>query len=500
MTNNNKINIHFSDCFNVDKKLIETYGAFNISLMSDLPLFIDPFLIFNSEKIEYQKLHKDILKYIVFLRDYSIDKKVEKIDMERLYCFKEVKQTWLGYSISSNKGRGLGKDFAIALNSNFRKILLDFDAIKITQSPHLEKLCLIKEHVGKDQISDFVTNLIKDYLLTYTQAFAKKNIDAKYLKEINVARVCFDYEVARWKNKNFLLPFYNSDFVLLTPKDILTKDDTWINKSDMINDFDNIVESIPNTHLRYEINTYFNSKLPRYETKKGSNKKYSNNDFTAAIDLTINEYPDFIDYYIRYKENNGNKARDISAHRVTMMDDLFVNKLDMLVNGLNSKTKFYQFGYNTVSECFTRTDFFKDYIENKDGYLCFYDNNDEPIRSEKLLQTIYRAVWFGTPSDISRESNEGRGPADYKISRGAFDKTIVEFKLASNSKLKQNLKNQVEVYKKAHNANESIKIILYFTIQEKEKVEKILKELKIYNDKYIVLIDARKKISASKVQ
>ena len=45
--------IYFSDFFDVPSKTIEDYGAFNISLLSDLPLFIDPFLLFNSKNPEY---------------------------------------------------------------------------------------------------------------------------------------------------------------------------------------------------------------------------------------------------------------------------------------------------------------------------------------------------------------------------------------------------------------------------------------------------------------
>ncbi len=39
------MNIYFSDFFEVDEKIIEDYGALNISLINDLPLFIDPFLL-----------------------------------------------------------------------------------------------------------------------------------------------------------------------------------------------------------------------------------------------------------------------------------------------------------------------------------------------------------------------------------------------------------------------------------------------------------------------
>ena len=88
-----------------------------------------------------------------------------------------------------------------------------------------------------------------------------------------------------------------------------------------------------------------------------------------------------------------------------------------------------------------------------------------------------------------------------KFSKSSFDKSLIEFKLASNSKLKQNLKNQVQIYEKANDTKKSIKIILYFTDKEKERVDKILKELKLTNDESIILIDAiNNKKSASNVK
>ena len=33
--------VYFTDWFNVDPDVLEEYGAFNISLINDLPLFID---------------------------------------------------------------------------------------------------------------------------------------------------------------------------------------------------------------------------------------------------------------------------------------------------------------------------------------------------------------------------------------------------------------------------------------------------------------------------
>ncbi len=53
--------VYFSDSFGIAPELLQEYGAFNVSLINDLPLFIDPFLLFTSEKEEYRKLHEQII-------------------------------------------------------------------------------------------------------------------------------------------------------------------------------------------------------------------------------------------------------------------------------------------------------------------------------------------------------------------------------------------------------------------------------------------------------
>jgi hypothetical protein len=62
--------------FGVSQDQVDDYGAFNISIINDLPLFIDPFLLFNSDKPEYKSLHDGILIYIIFLRDAVVDRRV----------------------------------------------------------------------------------------------------------------------------------------------------------------------------------------------------------------------------------------------------------------------------------------------------------------------------------------------------------------------------------------------------------------------------------------
>jgi hypothetical protein len=499
--------VYFSDIFNVNPEDIEKYGAFNISLINDLPLFIDPFLLFNSTNPEYQRLHKELLRYVAFLRDRSVEKSVNEGLLKSWYCFPEIKQTWLGYSQIGNSGRGPGIKFAGALNENLRGKFSDFDKETVCRSPHLEKLCLIKGNIGRDNISDFVTNLIKSYLLRYTQTFAEKYIDSSLMKSFTVTHTDFNYETTSWKSSRFNLPVnimntQKEDYVLLTPRDLLTKDDTWINKNDLVNHFHDIVSSVPNEQLRSQLNFYFNSNLPKPEfTKKGKEKKPRKSDIVNAVAAVLDAYPKFLDYYIRYKEDRGENAKSVSEELVQEVYNLFVTELSAFINQLAEKTNFYEIDKNTLSASYERVLFLKNVIENKDGYRIFYIKG-QPIKRENDLQIMFRLTWFASRADVTREANEGRGPVDFKVSRGAFDKTLVEFKLASNTKLTQNLQNQVEIYKRAHDTDKAIKVILYFSTEEELRVKKILQNLGLSDEKYILLIDARKdnKISASKAK
>ena len=214
------MDIYFADFFNVSFEELEMFGAFNISLINDLPLFIDPFLLFNSNKRDYQELHSNILRYMKFLRDKATSSRLGTGLISSWYVFPEVKQSWLGFSKVGNSGLGLRDDFAFALHRNLNIILSNFGEEKITRSSHLEKLCLIKDGVGRDKISDFTTNLIKDYLLQFTQEFAKHHIRKEFRKQVAVNKVRFNYETESWESDQFDLPWYNDNYVLLTPKDM----------------------------------------------------------------------------------------------------------------------------------------------------------------------------------------------------------------------------------------------------------------------------------------
>lgn len=362
----------------------------------------------------------------------------------------------------------------------------------ITETSHLEKLCLFKTGVGRDNVSDFTYNLIKEYLLQYTETFARMYLQPEQCRNISVEKVVFDYEHEVWKSKVCYLPYFNEDFVLLTPKDILTKDENWINANDMRHRFLEITASLPNDELRDQINDVYRKAIPKRHTQK---------DITAAASYAINKFPELMDYYIKLQEESKDNAKETSTNIVTAADQIFIKNMQRLISILQRSTTFYdEVAVGSYEASRKRVMFLKHIIEDCDGYRLFWDNGKH-IKKEKDLQLLFKFTWFGTAFDVNAEANNGRGPADYKVSYGSFDKTLVEFKLTSNTKLRQNLKNQVGVYEQANETRQSMKVILYFTKAEKASVLRILKSLKLENDSNIILIDAcYDKTSASNVK
>ena len=101
-----RMRMYFSDFFGVRKSL-NKYGAFDISLLADLPLFVDPFLLFNSKKPKYRALDDRMIEYLRFLKEKSAaDQSLDSGLLTAWHMFPEVEQNWLGFSATGNHGHG----------------------------------------------------------------------------------------------------------------------------------------------------------------------------------------------------------------------------------------------------------------------------------------------------------------------------------------------------------------------------------------------------------
>lgn len=460
--------ILFSDHFQISPTILEEYGAFNISVLADLPLFIDPFLLFNSEKPEYRALHDEIIRYLRFLHDRSTTGQVDDGLLRAWYYFQEVKQTWLGFSLGGNRGSGLGPKFAKALDRNFSRLFGDDMGVSVTISKHLEKLCLISDGVGRDNISDFTTNLIKGYLLTFTQDFARRYLLPSQCGTFPVLRVRFNYDTESWLTASFYLPRLRDDYVILVPRDLLTKDETWINRPDLFSSFDRLPQAIPDAALRAQVNNYFRKALPR-RPKEGDRRK--------AIQATIEAFPELLDYYIRNKEDRGDQAVSISNQKVEFAETLFLQNYTKLAALVLERTDFSDHDPATLEGTLARVHCLKRVIEHEGGYQFLHISEKKPVGREDELSILQPFLWFAQVSTVTQRKSA----------------VPVKFKLASNNTLGNFLKKRVNEDVLAKQNGEDIKnevfVVFHFSDAEREKVQRSLRELNLAQH-HIVLIDA----------
>lgn len=496
----------FSERFRVNSELIKGYGAVDISLVCDVPLFVDPMLIFNSEKDVYKNLHKSIVRYFHFLYTKATQGLKAK-EIDAWFNFSEVPNNWLGYSLAGNKGLALGKKYAKFLYEN---IAFAVNTHGISQSEHIEKVMLLYDGSGKDKISDLTVNLIKGFLCEYTETFSLKYIDADFLEKFPVEKVYFNYETESFISKEFVLPYVydekgRKEYVLLTPYDILREDEPAINKKDFYDSYDRIRTAIENDTLRAYVNNYIGLAVKQYEDNQRRNRRATNEKSIkkvekAAFRELVREYPELYDYYIKLRESDIDKIRSECLSELnTQIEKLFVASQKIISLFENSS---YQVNEKLTAreEAKERLKYFKHIIEDCDGYKNLYVKGEQ-IAKENDLQRLFRFVWYGTSYKVDAEPNNGRGQADFVISKGLKNQNIVEFKLASNSTL-AHVFTQVRIYEAANCADGSLITIFYFSESEYLSTMQIIKSAG-YEDmigESIYLIDCRNdnKTSASK--
>ena len=488
----------FSEYYGISNSVIDEYGAVDISFVCDIPLFIDPMLIFNSEKEEYKKLHKDIVKYFHFLYQKATSGLQEK-ELKAWFEFNEVPNNWLGYSMYGNKGAALGKKYAHFLYDNIR---FATNTNNISKSSHIENIMLLYEGSGKDKISDLVVNLIKGFLCSYTEKFAKKYIDSKFLMKTNVERIEFNYDTESFMSKEYTLPYIinekgKKEYVLLTPKDILREDEPAINRKSFLDSYDEIRLAIDNEVLRTYVNNYFSKAVLKYEEHQRKNKKKVNEKSIKRIERQaftelIGEYPELYDYYIKIVEDNPEQVNsNAKIERDSELRKLCDNSKKIVELIIKSGYTIYE-ELSAREEAKRRIKEFKHLIEDCDGYKNLYYKGEQ-IALEKELQRLFRFVWVDTTFKVDSEPNNGRGQADFIVSKGKYNQNVIEFKLASNNSL-DHVFTQVEIYEAANCSEGSLIVIFFFTMQEEIFARNIIKRAGYENmiDESIFLIDCRK--------
>lgn len=193
-------------------------------LHEDLPLYLDPFLLWKSDDPQYQHLHADLLGFIEQVRRHAVGGTAARAAV-LLSEVSEPVELGLGYAAGTKRGSALGPKSIDSIIRTFQQV----PQLQTAGLDHLEILALLVPGIAEDRISDLTASVIKRSLAEFTH---------RRCQEWGIPTTChrvvgWDPAALDWRPFDAHLPYNPSDAspVLLAPLNLLRRL-PWINYGD----------------------------------------------------------------------------------------------------------------------------------------------------------------------------------------------------------------------------------------------------------------------------
>lgn len=193
-------------------------------LREDLPLYLDPFLLWKSEDPQYQQLHADLLGFVEEVRRHAVDGQTARAAV-LLSQISEPVELGLGYAAGTKRGSALGPRSIEGIIRTFQQV----PQLQTTGLDHLEILALLVPGIAEDRISDLTASIIKRWLAEFTYRRCQQwGIPTTRHRLVGWEPTALD-----WRPFDAHLPYNPADAspVLLAPLDLLRRL-PWINYGD----------------------------------------------------------------------------------------------------------------------------------------------------------------------------------------------------------------------------------------------------------------------------
>ncbi|WP_073973280.1 hypothetical protein [Erythrobacter donghaensis] len=466
----------FSQYFGLKPGTLHAAGLIDPFIRVDTPLFIDPLLL---EKSSFPKISGDA--FAAFKEHFSNFIRLLAISQNEgdapwrgaklLLNLAEAPSNGLGYGSTSKSGSSRPDKVQHAIIRTASQIvhLGSRDPEMISLMPFFE------EDVGPDTMSDFTTHVIAPYLAEITRDFCKANG-----VPIEQNDLCPGIELPMYADASGA-----KKATLLVPQDI-------VRDLPIANSRADIEASIShNTIFRGDLNRFFSAM-----TKKTVEERKS-----AIKELALSSKEAFEEFLEMVKDFN---------HHYDPNDDAlgYYKMRDVLAKGLEDLKTPVHFDLSKGPDEVERValaaiELFKHHVENGNLWEeLWIDGSPKRERAAQLLFfAIADAFCKANNIDISPEANMGGGPVDFKFSAGYKCRVVVEMKRSTGT-VKSGYEKQLEIYKAAAQTNRGIFVIMDFG-RMGAKLRQITRIQQIRLDRgeqasKIVVIDAKRKISASK--
>lgn len=311
-------------------------------LAVDRRLGIDPFLLYRSPRADFQQAHELLLRFFS-----GVIEIIQSGDLEHaqdLMICPEPREIGLGYSKSGTAGSGVGPELAREIVYTFR----NSPVLLLRGVRHIEEIQLICPGVGPDRISDITANVLKLFLINYTQEQCK-SWSLPLAQDVPVNHY-FDFADFAWRDGYFELPKnpLTDDPLLFVPRRIL-RILPWINYDDYLGDY-------RKTFLKPV------SRSQALRLKPSSNKTKGKIDEQPTPKPTVckvtSENTKTLDSYIDRKEREAEKAEpsELSAledrAKLTAHAELLREELMLIKPGNEDAYKYQDLIHRILTFCF----------------------------------------------------------------------------------------------------------------------------------------------------
>lgn len=413
----------------------------------------------------YQSINDHFSKIATLLN--VSDSKEDKMYQSaiKLFKFSEVNGINLGFS-ESEHGAGFGEKLR-------KQVISDaFDIVKKgVQYPEIFQLVsLFEENIGPDRLSDMVATIIYPDIVKFTK---------RIQNELGINKEKYSEYI--FLEDGLVVNPYKGCEILFLPKDILHE----LPIAKCWDDIDRVVSE--NENIRREINEAVGEEWSRWYSR----------DKKAYLKEHIFKDPEkcsrVIEGYRKSEVAKYDLNNDVEYFAATLIKTMKREGINFAVEGAKEKDSF--------EAALDVLDIFKEWVEYNKGWDTI--QGAESSKREKIVQ---RLIHLGSKNyilandwDINFESDAGRGPVDFKVSRRG-DKTIVEIKLSTNTQYLHGYEEQVEEYGKAECTDNMIYV--FVDLGNLGRLKKITDthQLNLRNQKKVpelMIIDAIAKNAAS---
>jgi hypothetical protein len=219
----------------------------------DIPVGIDPFLLFKSRNPEFRRLHQQLIDAfnsgILAVRRGALD------DARRLFDYPEESAIGFGYTKKGKGGSGVGT----YLSGLILETVSHSPELQERGVRHVEEMQLLASHIGPDRVSDIAANVLKQFLIEYTQRQA--DIWQIPLRTGVPIEHVYDHGPGEWIDSHADLPVDSTDGspILLVPRR-LVRQLPWINYDDFLKTEFSVYLSARRTQARQTIGESRSSK------------------------------------------------------------------------------------------------------------------------------------------------------------------------------------------------------------------------------------------------